>query len=137
VNFLSRMFPEEHPLFVSVAEKYGYGEILDQLVEKAFAKGEAITDLRAVQAILLVASMRCASNYCSVFHSLIMNTLDVTPEQVEHIVSHHKFPGSMSELSQYDEFLDYAYFRKDIYVRDAAVLQALNDDFRPKPLLPE
>jgi murein L,D-transpeptidase YcbB/YkuD len=28
-------------------------------------------------------------------------------------------------------------FRKDIYERDAAVLQALNDDFRPRPLLPE
>ena len=118
MRFLSQMFSKDRPLFVLVAEKYGYGEILDQLVEKAFTKGEAITDLRAIQAILLVASMRCRSNYCSVFHSLILNTLDVTPEQIEHIVSHRKFPDSMPELQQYDDFLDHAFFRKHIYVDD-------------------
>ena len=118
MQFLSQMFPDERPLFISVAEEHGYGVILDQLVEKAFAKGEAITDPRAIQAILLVASMRCQSNYCSVFHSLILNTLDVTPEQIKHIVSHRKFPDSMSELRQYDEFLDHAFYRKRIYVDD-------------------
>jgi len=118
MKFLSEMFPEQKPLFVSVAEAHGYGEILDQLVEKAFAKGEVVTDLRAVQAILLVASMRCGSNYCSVFHSLIMNTLGVDPEQIEYVVSNRRFPDSLAELQQYDELLTYAFFRKNVYVND-------------------
>lgn len=118
MNFVSSMFPDQSPLFVSVAEKHGYGEILDLLLEKAFTKGEAIQDLRAVQAILLVASMRCSSNYCSVFHSLIMNTLGVDAEEIEYIVSHHRFPDSLAEFRQYEEFLRYAFFRKNLYITD-------------------
>lgn len=118
MKFLSSMFPDQRPLFVSIAEQHGYGEVLDPLIEKAFAKGEEIRDLRAVQAILLVASTRCESNYCSVFHALIMNTIGVDPEEIEHIVTHHSFPDSLAEFRKYDEFLTHAFFRKNLYPTD-------------------
>lgn len=118
MSFLAGMFPDQQPLFVVVAEEYGYEPILDQLVEKAFTQGEVLKDLRVVQAVLLVASMRCNSVYCSVFHSLIMNTLGVEADEIEYIVSHHRFPPSLEEFKQYDEFLTHAFFRKSVYVND-------------------
>lgn len=118
MKYLAEMFPDQRPLFVAVAEEHGYGEILDRLVEKAFAQGEVIGDLRVVQAILLVASMRCNSMYCSVFHSLILNTLGVEPNEIEYIVTHHRFPPSLEEFRCFDEFLTHAFFRKSVYVND-------------------
>ncbi len=118
MKFLETMFPEDKPLFAQIAIKYGYGDILDQMLEKACTKGEVIRDIRVVQAIWLVASIRCNSNYCFVFHSLIMNTLGVDPEDIQHIIRERKFPDSMGEFQQYNDLLSYAYFRKNIYIND-------------------
>ncbi len=88
------------------------------MLDKAFNMGEEIRDLRVVQAILLVASIRCNSNYCYVFHSLIMNTLNISKDDIKYITENRVFPDSMDELKKYDEFLNFAFFRKNIYIND-------------------
>jgi hypothetical protein len=112
------MFPDSLPLFLEVGIKYGYEQILDGLLEKSFAKGEEIKDLRIVQGILLVASMRCETNYCTTFHSLIMNTLGVTAEDIKFISANQEFPLAWKEEQKYNELLKMTFYRKSILVDD-------------------